>query len=305
MTPLASPAPARPGSEGSVDLELHGVHVRVTSDRPDLLDGIRGTWGRLADARAGDRTDAAVRRTATISIRQDGDRMILGDEDGQRTVTAGELPLVALFDRVVHAFNRGLDREGILAVHAGAVEIDGLAVILAGPSGRGKSTLVVELVRGGAGLLSDECALVASDNRTILAYPRALHLRPHTVELIAALGDVADHPRRELGGGSEVAIGPDRVRDLLGGRLSDEAPLGGVLVLGERLAPDASPRIDPIQPAIAVMELLRGTTSASWNLDAARNRLIDVVGGVPCGSLRAGRLAATGALVAAWARGTR
>lgn len=48
-------------------------------------------------------------------------------------------------------------------IHAGAVEIDGAAVVFPGRSRYGKSTLVSALIEEGAGYLSDEYAVVSSD----------------------------------------------------------------------------------------------------------------------------------------------
>jgi hypothetical protein len=282
-------------------LDLHGVVVHVRSELPDLIDGLRTSWGAMVvdSSRSRGPRDGDV---TTIRVREERGEVILEDGEGTHMVAPGGSPLIALFDRVVNALNRGLDRTGILAIHAGAVEIDGRAVILAGPSGRGKSTLVVELVRQGAGLLSDESALVDRDDRTVLPYPRALHLRPATVALIPGLQVPEGLPRHDLGGGSEVAIGPDRIADLLGGRRSMGATLGGVVLLDERLDADAAPRIASVPAAVAVMELLRGTTSASWDLGRARDRLIGVIAAIPCIRVQAGDLAATGAAVANWAR---
>lgn len=293
--------PAREAAGTEVVLDLHGVVVRVHSELPDLLDGLRTSWkGMIVDR--WESIGASDGDVTTIRVREERGRVTIGDGEGTHLVAPGGSPLIALFDRVVNALNRGLDRAGILAIHAGAVEIDGQAVILAGPSGRGKSTLVAELVHQGAGLLSDESALVDRDDRTILPYPRALHLRPATVALIPGLRLPNDLPRHDLGGGSEVAIGPDRVADLLGGRRSMGAPLGGVILLDERLDANAAPQIAPAPAALAVMELLRGTTSAAWNLGRARDRLIDVIASVPCARVRAGDLGATGAAVVEWAR---
>jgi hypothetical protein len=164
---------------------------------------------------------------------------------------------------------------------------------------------VVELVRQGAGLLSDESALIDRDDRTVLPYPRALHLRPATFALIPGLNLPEGLPRHDLGGGSEVAIGPDQIAGLLGGRRAMSARLGGVVLLDERLEPTAAPRITPVPAALAVMELVRGTTSASWDLGRARNRLIDVIAATPCIRVRAGGLAATAAAVIAWGRSAR
>ncbi len=56
-------------------------------------------------------------------------------------------------------------QRGWLALHAATVKIDGDAVLLAGDSGCGKSSLAVELTRRGATLLGDDLALVTRDTR--------------------------------------------------------------------------------------------------------------------------------------------
>lgn len=62
------------------------------------------------------------------------------------------------------------------AVHAGAVLIDGRALLLPGSTHAGKSSLVAELLRHGASHFSDEYALIDSQGRTH-SYPRPLLLR--------------------------------------------------------------------------------------------------------------------------------
>ena len=43
-----------------------------------------------------------------------------------------------------------------LAMHATAIAIDGLAIVLTGPSGSGKSDLAFRLIEGGAALIADD-----------------------------------------------------------------------------------------------------------------------------------------------------
>jgi hypothetical protein len=62
------------------------------------------------------------------------------------------------------------------AVHAGAVLIDGRALLLPGSTHAGKSSLVAELLRRGASHFSDEYALIDNLGRTH-SYPRPLLLR--------------------------------------------------------------------------------------------------------------------------------
>ena len=53
-----------------------------------------------------------------------------------------------------------LHQRGIFPLHASAVEVGGLAVAFAGPSGTGKSTLATALVRRGGRLITDDIAVI-------------------------------------------------------------------------------------------------------------------------------------------------
>ncbi len=62
-------------------------------------------------------------------------------------------------------------------VHAGAVAVDGRAIVIPGTSFSGKTTLVAELVRAGASYLSDEFAVLDADGR-VHPYAKPLSIRP-------------------------------------------------------------------------------------------------------------------------------
>ena len=57
-------------------------------------------------------------------------------------------------------------------------------VIVAGNSGRGKSTLTAALVRRGLAYLSDELAIVDPATREVSAYPKALELDDAAADLL-------------------------------------------------------------------------------------------------------------------------
>jgi hypothetical protein len=120
---------------------------------------------------------------------------------------------------------------GDISIHASAVEIDGKAVLLAGPSMHGKTTLAAALVRGGHRLLSEDttrCSLQPAPS--IYPGPAALRLR-------------ADVARSFQIRGATV-----RARD--GERV--------VLVLDERLRGDAAP-----VPLAAIVFLRRHATTVT------------------------------------------
>jgi hypothetical protein len=67
-------------------------------------------------------------------------------------------------------------RSPMTFIHAGAIELDGAAVIFPGRSRWGKSTLVSSLVDQGCGYLSDEYAVISSDG-SVFPLSRPIHLR--------------------------------------------------------------------------------------------------------------------------------
>lgn len=60
---------------------------------------------------------------------------------------------------------------GLEVFHASAIEVDGGAVLLAGGSGLGKSTLALNLHLGGSGFLADDSVAIELDAGQLLAHP--------------------------------------------------------------------------------------------------------------------------------------
>jgi hypothetical protein len=60
---------------------------------------------------------------------------------------------------------------GLEVFHASAVEVDGGAVLLAGGSGLGKSTLALNMHLGGSGFLADDSVAIELAEGRLLAYP--------------------------------------------------------------------------------------------------------------------------------------
>ena len=56
-----------------------------------------------------------------------------------------------------------------MLIHASSVAINNQAVLLAGPSGSGKSDLALRLIDEGAVLIADDQTLVARDKNTLIA----------------------------------------------------------------------------------------------------------------------------------------
>ena len=290
------------GATAVARFDIQGIELVVRSNDDEALDRIRDTYGWFADPA---RTVSGRGPTSTVEVafvREAGGLVTVIDAEGTATRWGAEdQPLVALFDAIVVGVIAGLSRAGILAIHAGVVALDGRAVLVAGRSGRGKTTLVLGLLRRGLDLLSDELALVAPDNRTVLAYPRGLHVRPAALELFPELGFLAAIEPYELGGGSEWAVGPDAVQRAFGTFVVDMARVSAVVLLDGDPVADGVPELSPVPSAIATMELLRGTPAAAWDFDGVLARLPAIVGDVPCAKIRSARLEATVDAVLDWA----
>jgi hypothetical protein len=97
--------------------------------------------------------------------------------DGQPTLQS--VRPFAILDRIVWEVNQLAWRSNPsrVLIHAGAVEVNGRATIVCGPSGAGKTTLTTALCVAGAGYLSDEIAVLDPASNWIDPYPKPLSLR--------------------------------------------------------------------------------------------------------------------------------
>jgi hypothetical protein len=274
---------------GMATYHVHGVDLVVRANDPAVMARVDDTYGWFT---SDDRQGGSTRRTVEVALVRDtqGGTTIVASDGRTSRWRDEDQPLVGLFDAIVGGLIGALSDTGILAIHAGVVARDGRAVLIAGRSGRGKTTVVLGLLRRGLDLLSDELALVAPDDRTILPYPRGLHIRRPALDLFAELGFLADVAPYELGGGSEWAVGPAALDQAFGTQVAASARLAAIVLLDGDPDADASTASNHVPGAIATMELLRGTPAAAWDFDAVIARLPRVVADVPCLSIRSARL---------------
>jgi HprK-related kinase A len=154
---------------------------------------------------------------------------LVGQQDGPRHVfilrshTSSETPSVSLYRdgraivrrapaglaiaRVVWEVNRGVveEAQNQLLLHAAAAERDGRVVLLAGPEGSGKSTLVAALVRSGLRYVTDETVAVELPGVTIAPYPKPIALDRGSLE---SLGDLSAAVPSTLATGLEQRLVP-------------------------------------------------------------------------------------------------
>lgn len=144
-----------------------------------------------------------------------------------------------------------LERQGVLALHAGALAVGNQAVLLAGDKGAGKSTMVTSMVAAGYSLMADDIAAVEEVRGTVLcrsAFPQ-VKLTPEQLERFAK-GESGSYPRFHPGF-TKLSV---PVADL-GAFDPGPRPVGAIYLL-ER-GGDESLLIETLAPARAVVELAR------------------------------------------------
>lgn len=293
LEPVAVPAVQAPFQAHYLVL---GVSIGVRAWSAEAFARVDETYAAFRQAGAG---PAAFTAALDCAAGQPG--FVVSDSRGYARQSADEhAATLDLLDRMVHGVLAELYARGMYAMHASAVATPAGALILAGRSGQGKTTLALGLVRHGFGLLSDEFAVVAPASRQILPYRRSIHIRPGTPALIPELGFIMARPQLHLGGGIEWSLTPDDLALAFPGCLAAPAPLCAVLLLDGGPQPTATPLITPIPGALATLELLRGTWAASLDFSAGLARLGRLLDGVPCARLRAGALGPTVDTIAHW-----
>jgi hypothetical protein len=140
-----------------------------------------------------------------------------------------------------------LSELGDISIHASAVDIGGHAVLLAGPSRYGKTTLAAALTQAGHRLLSEDSIRCGVAGRALVwPGPAAVRLR----------SDVASGLR--IPGARVVVRDKGRVALIIDEPFRGDGhpvPLGAIVILhpGEATEP---PRLEPAAPAAAIRDLL-------------------------------------------------
>lgn len=305
-----SPTPAA-ASTIAARYTVLGVPIAISSDIEIALQVVDETYaafrdvlGAAAPAHSAFQRELVVPEPAfsaeLLGLSDRSGAMVRDSSGYERAWPDTQAALIDLLDRIVHGVLAELHRRDMYAIHAGALVDRGAAVVVAGRSGQGKTTLTLGLVQRGLGLLSDEFAVIDPASQRIMPYRRSLHIRPGTPELIPELRALADRPRRQLGGGIEWSVTPDELAQVFPGCLAEAAPLRYVILLDGAPDPSSPPTLTPAPAALATIELLRGTWAASRDFAGGLTRLSRLMGGVACARLRAGALEPTLDAIADW-----
>lgn len=251
-----------------LDLSFYGASARLTADSDGVLEPLRRDFEHFLAPPAGDRPalswslsrrappqpqGRALFSTGAFSVFQRGTLRhiryreracaVFDYASGRGQVVCEdpallhELTYLAVLSRV----GERLEEEGLHRVHALGFSWGGQGGLLVLPSGGGKSTLALELLkRPDFRLLSDDTPLLDRGGTRLRAFPLRLGFR--------ADADLAEVPGRFLRPFLRRRHGPKRVVDLGFFRhaLAEEAPLRWLLIgapggAGPRVAPLAKP----------------------------------------------------------------
>jgi hypothetical protein len=248
-------------AEEPLYIEFDGRQIEFTTNIVEAAVFAAGTFRHMLVKRR----DALV---ASVSMTQTATGYtIRGAEEVEYQL--GDLPslLPLLKDEIRLQFMRS--RPDLLWLHAAAVERNGNALLIAGRSGQGKSTLSTHLCDNGWRLLSDDVAPVRMTTDTVIPFPQTPVRRMNPGRTVA---DV-EIPRlsREV-----IAYANDAV-------FRAEAELGAVLFVRFDMDSDAS--LQSIRPGPAALELLRNLTNFMDHRGTAVDRAADLARRLPAYSL--------------------
>lgn len=150
-------------------MSCFGVRIGVRSNRPLALRSFEEHLPPLTRPTAGSRVDRV------FSFRLGREEHVLFDDLQEPTRAVRFESLLQAFERRVKLFVAETAPERVF-VHAGAVGWQGEAILVPGRSFTGKTTLVRELLRGGAAYYSDEFAVLDLQGR-LHPYPQPLGIR--------------------------------------------------------------------------------------------------------------------------------
>lgn len=305
-------APSTQPVDPAVDVGLQprqvlGTSVAVRCGDPHLARQIETTLASYPPAPVADH------ELEIVTLEPDRHRLLLdgaptgGHADGRDVVEA----VVSLLNRLAVDHTPGR-----LLFHAGVVERDGRAVMVVGPSGRGKSTLTAALVQAGCSYLSDEVASVDPTTRWIDPFPKPLSLSAGSMALLGLrsnddadlttaavktllrgedqLGPIDVDPGTlasnepthapDPAGAVEDGLGKTSVDPLLVGSVSDGARLGLVVLLDgpNRTEVARTGRLSNV-PAIVdgFLALLDETFAPSMEVRGALDHLRDLYAQTP------------------------
>jgi hypothetical protein len=184
-------------------------------------------------------------------------------------------PMQTVFENVHNEvlFHMVSSRQDLMWMHAGGVARSGNALLFAGPSGNGKSTLVTILCERGWRFLSDDVAPLRMNADEVLPYPQTPRRRIHPGHVL---------PPEDVGliKRESVMIDAGRIQ-------RSPATISGIVF---PLFHDAATTdLDRVKPGDAALNLIRDCTNFVDHKSAAVSRAAAIASTIPVYELRYSR----------------
>jgi hypothetical protein len=250
-------------------ITLHDQVVAVSVPEPFQRE-IESLFGPFAGNAAGP--------CDTISIRAEaeGRFAILGCGPTVNNLSRDEA-LAFFIERVIHALIVNMDSAAVL--HAGAVARNGAMILVAGPTGSGKTSLVAWLVDHGFDYLTDEIVVLADGGSRLEALPRALVAKTGNAALIEKFAAFSRAPSLRVG--ADLAIRP------LTANAERAFSVCRLIVMPTYVAGSAI-RIELLRPAQAAMRLMACNLNARNLPDGGLGAITALSRAASCISLQYG-----------------
>jgi hypothetical protein len=251
--------------------EAGGIPFRIETNRRELAARVEDTFRDLRVTLSGSSPvvlEALHRGTPPPSnpweVWRDG-------EPRQMTVSDEYVVTYLLWEINRLMFERTGDR---VHLHGAALVHDGRAVVLAGQSRAGKSTLAAWLTHRGWGFLTDEAALIDPDTLLVLPFWRPIGVRrPGPLDFM--VHEDGSEERQQ----TDLLVPASTI-----GALAPAAPLSCIAF--PCLAPNAPASLTPLAPAAALMELTQHFPGLIAGGRAGFRRLARLVETLPAWTLR-------------------
>ena len=249
------PNGGRPASVQYISFD--GQEVSFSCDDPELSSAVAKVFGPML-------ADACVDRVGEIGVKTAyGQRQLYINDELVQSALFTANPLRSLGREIACRFIDA--RPDLIWLHAGAVARGEQCVVLPGPWGSGKSTLVCELCDLGWSYFSDDIVPIDPRSGLVLPFPQTPQMR--------------DLPNGELGR-EQLSSLPKRAVKLASDQIGREPSQLARIVL-PRFDRHVEPGLAPYSPALAVGELLESCLSAARDQDSAIPALCELVERAP------------------------
>ncbi|WP_263784481.1 PqqD family protein [Salinibacter grassmerensis] len=261
---------SRTGQDGPPDAKngetlrvVFGAHqVKVRTDAPKLARAVRRVFHGMLGGRRGD--DSRPETVDVLAAGRSGEQYYVrgagGDQTEEHTLDS------AIRDLKHTALRRFMEaRPDLIWLHAGAATRDDTSVLVAGPWGSGKSTVIAALCRSGWTYLSDNMAPHDPNSGAILPFPTTIAYRESGKEALSR-EELAGRPK------TRVTLEPARIRD---------APVQPDAVFLPVFNPGRPAEVERQGAAEAAVSLVERCQNAGRHHGDAVDRLCRLAGQVP------------------------